>query len=123
MGKHLFIVITHQGNIRKLLNRRVKFITSLFTHARVLAHGGEGGGREQLNLNPVKKDLHIEEVSEGGGRALPEVLPAEVVLLRSLHSKSPIQTSSVEFKLKQHSLIFILQTENKFSFKRLEPSI
>ena len=31
------------------------------------------------------KDLHSEEVSEGGGGALPEVLPAQVVLLRGLH--------------------------------------
>ena len=35
--------------------------------------------------NKHKKDLHTEEVSEGGGCALPEVLPAQVVLLRSLH--------------------------------------
>jgi len=64
VSKHLFIVITHQGNIRKL--------------------------------------LHTEEVSEGGGGALPEVLPAEVVLLRSLHCAT--QTRQVQFKTKQQSL-------------------
>ena len=85
----MFIVITHQGNIRKILDRR--------------GQGGGSEGREQLHFkNLIKKDLHTEEVSEGGGGALPEVLPAEVVLLRSLHCAT--QTRQVQFKTKQNSL-------------------
>ena len=120
VSKHLFIVITHQGNIRKLLNRRGEFISLLFTPGPVLAQigGVREGDREGENSfiwikQSNKKDLHTEEVSEGGGGALPEVLPAEVVLLRSLHCAT--QTRQVQFKTKQQSLL----TENRFSFKSL----
>ena len=80
--------------------------------------GPRKGGRTSSFVNPIWKHLHTEEVSEGGGGALPEVLPAQVVLLRSLHVatlKLKHQTlnkkSSVESNPKQDVYLKSVQAE------------
>ena len=77
VGRDLLVIVTHQGDIRKLLGRRGESILIFVPEEK----------RTSPRRVQVKKHLHSEKVSEGWGGALPEVLPAQVVLLRGLHGE------------------------------------